>query len=259
MNHAADRLDGRVEITTRPSRHQPWKQIGTLQGDIPAHWLAHAVFSRDLLPFHIGNGTLCVIPLNIQADGLDPSPLDEPFWQEADGIWQNWRSSGRNTPKTLLGQIDYQRKLSAQLSGHSEWIVAHNSSGQYLRAARARKTLIVDNACFRIDTESEDEAAYLTSVLNADALQERYRATRKSDRDFHTHIWREVPIPRYKPNNPIHQELALLCYEAEEIAGSMELSGGQVQRSEAVRRALRQAGVAAEIDAAAKEVVSGNT
>ena len=229
-------------MTTRPSRHRPWKQVGTLTGELPAAWLTGAVFASDLLPFHTDPATRCIIPRDATG-GLHPTPPSEPFWDELDLEWDDRRGRGRSTPRTLADQIDYQHKLSAQLDKAGGWAVIHNKSGQHLRAARIRTPIVVNNDCYRLDVADADEAAYLVALLNADSLQDTYRASRRSDRDFHTHIWRGVPLRRYDPDDETHQLLAYLCELAEEVAGKLVadgLTGGQVKRSTAIQAALRE-------------------
>ena len=96
--------------------------------------------------------------------------------------------------------------------------------------------------------EDEDEACYITAVLNAYCLQPAYARARKSDRHFHQHIWRAVPIPRYDRGNDDHCELAELCRDAEEITENAVKGANpgwrQVKLSNLIRRSLKSHHVA---------------
>ena len=124
----------------------------------------------------------------------------------------------------------------------------HNVSGQLLRAARAPNHLIAENCFYWWRTSSEQEAAYLVGLLNADSLQPLYRAARKSDRHFHQHIWREVPIPKFDPDDPHHVEMSVLCGRAEQVAEEVAAgiqAGGQLKMSKLIRVAIRYSGIGA--------------
>ena len=249
--------EGRIRVTTVRSRQKPWKDVGTLAGDVPAEWVTDCVFSTDLLPYHTEPATPVVIPRD-STGGLSENAHAEPFWQEADQLWDDYRGRGRATPRTLLDQINYQNKLATQLDAHSGWVVVYNSSGKWLRAARTQAPIIVNHNCYRLDMASAEEAAYLVALLNADILQPWYQASRRSDRHFLLHPWRWVPIPKYDPDNPAHQRLVALCEQAETHIATLVtagMEGGQPKRSETIRTMLRQSGVYARIDQAAADVV----
>ena len=44
------------------------------------------------------------------------------------------------------------------------------------------------------------------TVLNAEILLPAFKGARQSDRDFVTHVWTKVPMPRFEPANPLAQE-----------------------------------------------------
>lgn len=254
--HKPANTEGRVQVTACHSRQKPWKYVTPIKGTIPDHWLQPAIFSANLLPYRVSAETLCVIPLTKSADQLEQDPAaTEQYWANSEAEWANWRGRGQTTPKTLIDQIDYQGKLTAQLTITKGWTVVYNKSGQMLRATRVRNPVIVDNSCYRLNTTSGDEAAYLVALLNADILQDRYRQARKSDRHFDQHVWREVPIPRYDPDNSTHHKLVVLCEQAEATAAALTLQGGQLKQSNAIRAALQESKLSEAINQVATTVV----
>jgi hypothetical protein len=69
-------------------------------------------------------------------------------------------------------------------------------------------------------------------------------------RDFDNLIW-TLPIPEYDPNDAVHQDLAAAALRAEAVAAAVPLADGQhfVAKRKAIRLALIEDGVAAEIEA----------
>ena len=257
---------GEVAVTTRPSTQLPWTGAGVLTGDVSEAWLTDAVFSQNLLVACFTDRlTSCVIPR--ETDTLDPTGADTlegapvgDFWHQAEARYADFRGRGSTTPDTLIGMLDYQGRLTAQITARRTWTVAYNKSGQHLRAARSNERLIFNDACYWLPARSGAEAAYLMAVLNADALQEAYRATRKSDRDFHTHFWYSVPIPRYDGSNRLHRRLARLGERLEGIASTVRdrpdlANAGQIKACKQIREALRGQGVARRLDRATSELL----
>ena len=136
----------------------------------------------------------------------------------------------------------------------------YNASGRIgVRAARVSPDTIANHKLYHLSCSTESEVAYLITMLNADCLQEAYRQSQKTRRQFDHHIWRAVPIPKYDSLNSIHLELVVLCSEAEDVAQSIRDSFrddvGQRKLSAAIHHALRECGIGARIDAAARKLM----
>ena len=135
-------------------------------------------------------------------------------------------------------------------------MVLHPASGDIMRAARVhRGDGVVDSSLYWYQAESADEAGYLTVLLNATCLQHAFACARESGRHFHLQPWRKVPIPRYDEADPLHRELAALCARAESTAVETLTAQlgtnpdqGQMSLSRAVRTALTNEGIDAEIN-----------
>lgn len=250
---------GTTTVTTKPSTQRPWNKAGVLTGDVPEDWLTDAMFSQNLLVgCFTARLTACVIPMT-DVGSLDTAPVGD-FWHRAEVCYTDFKGRGSSTPDTLIGMLDYQGRLTTLLETRRPWTVAYNKSGQHLRATRTKDRLILNDACYWLPIRSGSEAAYLVAVLNADALQDAYRAARKSDRDFHTHFWYRVPIPRYDRNNRLHRRLARLGETLEQVAITVrdrpDLTGaGQVKACKQIRKALRDQGVAERLDNAVRELL----
>ena len=137
--------------------------------------------------------------------------------------------------------------------------VAYNSSGQILRAARTTANVLMDDGCYYYIAQTADEAAYLTALLNSPCLQVAFQQALRSGRDFHLHIWEEVPIPCYDNNSADHAMLAALCKEAEAAASgvvrSLSARTGQIKASSEIRRELMTSGIANRIDEVVRRIM----
>ena len=242
-----------------PSTQRPWNKAGVIQGNIPEHWMTDAAFSQNLLVgCFTARFTNCVIPIT-DTGSLDTAPVGY-FWRQADARYTDFKGRGSTTPDTLIGMLDYQGRLAAQLETTTAWTVVYNKSGQHLRAVRTQGRLVLNDTCYWLPTRGGAEAAYLVAVLNADALQDAYRAARKSDRDFHTHFWYRVPIPRYDRNDGLHRRLTRLGETLEQVARTVRdrpdlAAAGQVKACKEIREALRNQGVASRLDDAVRELL----
>ena len=146
-------------------------------------------------------------------------------------------------------------------SGAKGSFVYHNASGQHFRAARTLKPFLCSDKSYWFSCSSE-EAAYITAVLNSDVLAPRICSTMGSDRDFHTNLWKQIPIPRYDPTNVYHQILVRLSELAETEAGQVvaqsTVASKQIDQekvSPQIRKALRQAGIALRIDRVVRKII----
>ena len=129
---------------------------------------------------------------------------------------------------------------------------------------------MLDTKLYQTACQSDDEAYYLTALLNSDALMAAAETFMSKGlygaRDFHKHAWK-LPIPRYDTSEPLHVRLSELGKTAEQecaaiIANSdiMSKPAGDAQSREA-RRLLRHewqpnSEVAQDIEAAVAELLS---
>ncbi len=248
-----------MRVTTRRSTKDPWKIIKPQTGLIPSHWVHHILDSPQMVPYIPSVRTVSgIVPVDRKGCLLTNPGLDCSFWSELDEIYENNAGIGKGTPKTLLKQFDFRSKLSAQLKAveSNHWIVLYPSSGDIMRAARIKPgNGIVAAKLYWMAVQNKEEAGYLVALLNSACLETAFRQCRDSGRDFHLHPWKKIPIPRYDEANTKHRRLALLCAQAEEIAGnaaeetlSKYPKKNQVGISKVVRKALCSSVIGQEIE-----------
>ena len=254
----------RVRVTTRKSTKPPWNSVKPRTIEIPRRWLIE-LYSSNMAAF-AARTIQAIIPVNTAGNLLAESEIDENGWLLLDDLYKTHAGRGRHTPAGLIKQIDHLRKLSVQLPLQPKTqrkLVLYPKSGDLMRAARCQIGHgVVDHSLYWYRTHTSAEAAYLTVVLNARCLQQAYANSRESGRDFHLQPWRKVPIPRYDTKSTLHKRIAALCPRAEKVAARIvneELKAapgkGQVALSSAVRTALRNAGIDAEIDECTRQLL----
>ena len=242
-----DVADG-VQIITIASRHNPWKALGRKKGEVPKRWVRDVITQDELLPYVTTKSSQFIIPLDENLAGFDKDRMECQYWRDAEGMYQKHMGKGASTPKTLLDRINHQHTLEKQLIRKYKHLVAYNKAGMWLCASIVKSNCIINSSVYTVSTKTKNESLFLAALLNADSLQEAYQNSRKSDRDFETHFWKSVPLPRYDPSNNFHKKLAKLAARAEKVAASCPKQDRKV-----IREFLREDGIAGEID----EVVKG--
>ena len=180
--------------------------------------------------------------------------------------------------KDLYSNLNHLNKLTSQLgylrgtTTEDETVrVAYTQSGQPTAAIVRDNRAIVDRTLYQTVCKSEDEAQYLTAILNSDELATGAKPFcptnwAKKIRHLEKHGWK-LAIPRYDASDPLHVRLSELGKTAEQectaiIANSdiMSKPAGDAQ-SRAARKMLRHewqpnSATAQDIEAAVAELLS---
>lgn len=255
---------GRVTVRSRrsPNEKTPWKQLPDLTGSIERQFLRPVFVGDTVLPFRVRPAAQGVIPWDgtdlrsTTTDRLDQYPGLAAWWRTAEKVWDRHRTSERK----LIDRWDYQRGLASQLPSSQHRIV-YSASGMYLAAAYVDDPrAVVEHKLYWATVDGPEEGRFLTGVLNSDALLQLVRPLQArgehNPRDFDKYVWR-MPIPLYDPHRSLHRDLVDLAARAEQVAAAVELPA---QSFQALRRRVRQAleadGVAADLDAAVRALLT---
>jgi len=250
-------------VTTTPSKQDPWAQLEPQTGVVPGHWVRDLLTSNQVFAFEIHPELpRAIIPTTVNGR-LEEAPEDlSPFWERLNAAYDELRGRGRNTPETLIAQLDHNGKLSVQLTraGTRRTLVLYPKSGDIMRGARIRTgPIVVDDTLYYFSAASVGEAGFLTALLNAPSLSRAFQESRTSGRDFHQHPWRVIPIPRYDATDAVHRDLASLCNRAERATGEWLAEQtrpyGQIAASTRIRDLLNERGIFAAIDRAAAAIL----
>ena len=247
---------GSASFATQDARHGAWRNFGGQEGSVPAGWVRRCLFGKDLYPYCLPTATPCIIPMT--SDGRwSPQRRRVRFWGDASAIYDEHRGRGKATPRTLEDNLDFQGKLTSQFSARPP-LVVYNKVGSRVYASAVSEWAVVENGLYRVPCAGMDEAHFLSGLLNADALQDALSRTKENDNNYDTYLWRKVPMPRYDRSDGTHRELAALAMKAQEAA--LEACGADaaaVRRAD-VLRMLREAGIAACVDAAVRSILPGH-
>jgi hypothetical protein len=153
------------------------------------------------------------------------------YLKEVEKEWTKSKSSQR---MTIYDRLDYDRGLSKQ-NPSLKYKVVYLRSGTNLAATIVVDEpylvkvgssevkvngIIIHTTLYLYQTNNEDEAHYLTAVLNSSILNELVKPMQTKGaygpRDFHKKPL-EFPIPRYDFNNQVHRRLSELGKEAREV------------------------------------------
>lgn len=252
-----------VCVRTVRSQHKPWKDLNSQSGVVPGRWLSDLRVSKELVPFAmLPQSSRAIIPVDRRGDLLEDPSRECSFWKQLDEIYGENRGHGGNTPKSLIRRLDFNYALMSQLplrSSEERSTVLYPTSADIMRASRFRGGAVIDSSLYRWLASSEDEAAYLTALLNAACLRVAFAQSRESGRHFHLHPWQKVRIPMFDAADRTHRELATAAERAEEIAESTlrdnQRALGQVGLSARIRDALVEDGISSEIDRLVSMVV----
>lgn len=194
--------------------------------------------SAELLPFTHLPPNIAVLPIRPKGEGYEIITKNQArakgythlskWLSEAERIYKEARGAKK---ADLYHTLDYHRSLTGQ-SSKKKYRVVYTSSATYLTSAvtenkpieveldtgRVRLNgIIIDSTLYRYDTNNEDEAYYLASILNSSFVDKAIKPMQTrglyGPRDIQKRPL-ELPIPKYNPNNVLHRELAELGKEA---------------------------------------------
>ncbi|MHA2181340.1 MAG: HsdM family class I SAM-dependent methyltransferase [Promethearchaeota archaeon] len=164
-----------------------------------------------LIPFHLKALKDVFLPINEQLtfkpEFLQRYPKAKRFYEEVNKFYKE-NKKGTSDIATLYDNLNYWNKLQKQVNNKS-FIVVYNASGSNLKAAvinNDTQKVIIGSENYYFSTDLEEEAYYLSAVLNAPNLSKKIKLI-KSSRHIHKRPF-DFPIPIYDKNNLIHKKLA---------------------------------------------------
>lgn len=238
VDKVIDETENQCTITTVVSQKSPWNELPPQKGTFQKTWIRRTLKSQRLLPFIVHPELhQTIVPTGSNGLYIHSTPSRKSqSWHSLDEIYREYRGRGISTPKTLIEQIDYQKKITHQLNNNSDQLtkVVYPASADIMRAARMiHNKAIVDSSVYWYIAENEEESAYLVGVLNASVLTEAFSESRTSGRTFHKNPWRKIPIPRYNKDDTIHKNIVKLTLRAEDLAATVlanreKMGGGKL-------------------------------
>jgi len=260
---SVERLSGHVEFHTKPGRSNWSKAMPERQlCRVESEFVHKALFSQQLVPFGFHEPRFIVAPFKstdvsgtlIVSDELpygDSSELFRSYWAHASVIYSKNRST--SSPPTLLANLDFNNKLSKQLTVIGQPKLVHNTSGSRLYASVLPKNILIDVSLMWAVSQDENELHYLCSLLNSPHLFKTvYSGSKTANRHFSTKPVKSLCAPKFDKENHLHVRLAELSISAHRVIRS----AGNVTRTNFKSHIMDTLD---EIDDLAKSVFSGRS
>jgi hypothetical protein len=234
---------GFVVVETNKARVERAGHVIVNIGPLPVEreFIYGLLTSAEVVPFCHLPPNLAVLPIIRSSGGYE---IIQRLEAQARGkaylaryleeVEEGWRKSKSSQRMTIYDRLDYDRGLSKQNPG-LKYKVVYLTSGTNLAATvvvdepyevevkggRVRVNgITIHTTLYLYQTNNEDEAHYLTAILNSNILNDLVKPMQArggfGERHFHKKPL-EFPIPRYDPNNPIHRRLSELGREAREV------------------------------------------
>ncbi len=257
-------------VTVNPRRGRqdkpPWRDLDLTaisNQSIERSHLFEVHMGETIAPYVALEPLKVLLPLQ-QGEAVFPTDEDGPGGIRLGGLqqrmrqrWQSvsqlWETNRRPTERrNLLGQLDYMRKLSAQLEwqhspGNRPIRIVYSKSGEPTAALLLDDKVLVENVLFWIPCKSIKEANYLLAIINSDrlyyAVQPLMNKGQFGARDLHKQLWK-LPIPEFNPNEKLHADIVqagerAAAGAAQKLEELREERGAYVSVT-IVRRELRQ-------------------
>ena len=180
---------------------------------------------------------------------VDTAQLDTRMrtrWNTMSSLWD--ANKGKNDKKSLYQNLNYLSKLTSQLG----WLrnpndrpvrIAYTTSGVPTGALISEDKAVLDTTLYQVTCHNLDEAYYLLTIINSDALATAVNQFMPKGlfgaRHLHKHLWK-LPIPEYDPNNTDHVNLSRLgsraTIEAENVIAALGDPAPSVTKARSVLR-----------------------
>lgn len=225
---------GKVAVRSVRSAYEknPWKDLDALEGVVESEFVYRMYMGEHVLPYRTLLPAKALLPwtegelLHSSNPRLELFPGLALWWAKAEGMWNANRSSDR---LSLIQQLDYHSKLSAQFPIQANRVV-YTKSGMHLAAAYIEdRRHVIDHTLYWATAASKGEALFLCAVLNSAVITKQVRplmSYSKDERHIDKHIWR-LPIPEFDPKLSLHAEISALAAGVEEEVRALQMEEGK--------------------------------
>lgn len=190
------------------------------------------LLSHSLTPFQVTNMPLALMPVTKGANGkwaelteIERNMLPRPVFNLFSSVYNEF-ARVKNGKKLFDDGLNIRNKLTSQELNVGDYIVVYGAGGTRTCAAcfkldKSLKDMVIDQTIYYYVTDSEDEALYLTGMLNSSAVSEAnaaYQAEGALGRR-HIHTLPSTSVPRYNPSDPFHKEMSQVTSDVIRMIG----------------------------------------
>lgn len=245
---------------------EPYRTIA-LEGSIEATFLYGVLTGSEIVPFCCLEPNVAVIP--IEPSGKEYHIISEgeakrrgdislsAWLKSAEREWGK-RRGAKAKRITAVEWLNYRNKLVRQ-NPQAKYRVIYNTSGTYLVSAVVKNTkpvikvnnfniklsgIVIGHTLYGYETSSEDEAHYLSAVLNSTIIDSTIKPAQARGLFGPRHICKkpfEFPIPNFNPKKSLHTKLSTLGKKcAKKVKEQLHILAKKYRSIGKIRRELKE-------------------
>jgi hypothetical protein len=226
-----------VKSNERNETKPPWTKV-IIQKSIESNFLFASLLGDDVVPFGNRGFRLTVLPILIEKDKHCLIESYSEFQQKSfvsaseyfEDVERKWEENATDKSKrmTPYDRLNFRKGVTDQ-SPKKKFKVLFVASSTYLAACvvNMKKKIvhhennyeiplsgfIAESKTYYFETDDEDEAYYLSSILNSKILDTLLKPLQTQGlwgpRDFHKRPL-QAPIPKFQKSNKTHEKLATI-------------------------------------------------
>jgi len=221
-----------------------WANI-KFEGNIEKQFFSSSVLGPDLVPYGIVKRRLIILPILIENKKIKMISSSEStiintdfknYLEKVEKIWKD-NATAKLSKKPIYNQINYNDNLIQQ-NPKSHYKVIYAAGGTNVASCIIDQqknyefkingssfnvdTFFADMALYYFDTDSEDEAYYLTTILNSRSINNfikpfQSRGRFGGARNIHKTPLVFEPFPKFDPKNSTHKSLVKIGKKCEKL------------------------------------------
>ncbi len=213
----------------QPDAKAPWKGLD-FKGRIESQFVFRTALSKSILPFNLYKPDLVILPITIsETKGIKKIKIHNAtelrkegflhvakWFGDVERIWDIQKTE-KSKNMSANDRIDFQRGITEQ-SLNTQYLVLYNASAKDANATILDRTKLdleffVESVAYVFYTDDENEAYYLTAILNStapNAMMKDFQAKGLfGARHVHKKIL-DIFYPKYDEKIKTHLQLAAL-------------------------------------------------
>jgi type I restriction-modification system DNA methylase subunit len=213
----------------QPDAKAPWKGLD-FNGRIESQFVFRTALSKSILPFNLYKPDLVLLPILIKEEnGIKKAILHSAkelmkegflnasrWFTDVENIWDIHKTE-KSKSMSANDRINFQRGLTEQ-NLNAKYLVLYNASAKDANATVVERTnldleFFVESVAYVLYTDDENEAYYLTAILNSTAPNEMMKDFQAKGLFGARHVHKkilDVYFPKYDAVNKTHNQLAAL-------------------------------------------------
>ncbi len=195
----------------------PWNKIEFNNEIIEKNYLFKVVKSTELVKFTIYNHYIVFLPLlkhDLSFNYKKLAKYAKDFYDKINALYLEYKKT-TTKHKSLMENLDRWSKLINQRQ-LSKIKVVYNNSGSILSSAVVQGNYLITGDLSFYNTNSLDEAFYLSAILNSNLMTGQIKILKSSRHIFKLPF--EVPIKKFNDKSFSHQCLVKLGKKGQNIA-----------------------------------------